>query len=235
MYKGIYITLSGAVLKQKNLDITAQNIANADISGYKKEQMSFKDYIIPVDNKAAKADDGRVMTELSRVSIDFTEGPIKGTGNPLDLAINGEGFFALDEGMYTRNGSFMISDEGYLTTKSGVKLLGESGPIEIQGSDIDISPSGEIIVDAIPVGKLKIVDFPDKEKLKKLNGGMFAAGEAGVTVNSSVSQGFLEQSNVNVIQEMVGMIASTREFESYQKMIHAFDEAASKAINEMGK
>lgn len=235
MYKGIYIALSGAVLKQKNLDISAQNIANVNTSGYKKEKISFKDYIIPVDNKVDMADDGRVMTELARVSIDFTEGPVSGTGNPLDLAINGEGFFALEEGKYTRNGSFMVSNEGYLTSKSGVKVLGESGPIEVRGSNIDISSSGEVIVDEIPVGKLKIVDFSDKGMLKKLGDGMFTAEEAGMTVDSRVSQGSLEQSNVNAIQEMIDMLTLNREFESYQKMIQSFDEASSRTINEMGK
>ena len=235
MYKGIYIALSGAVLKRRNLDISAQNIANANTSGFKKERISFKDYIIPVDNNVNGVVDGRTMTELSRVETDFSEGPKAGTGNPLDLAINGEGFFALEGDRYTRNGSFMISSDGYLATKSGVNVMGEGGPLEIVGSNVDITSSGEIIVDEISIGNLKIVDFPDKEMLNKLGDGMFTAEEDGVEANATVSQGFLEKSNVNVIQEMVKMLKSTREFESYQKMIHAFDEAASKTINEMGK
>ena len=92
-----------------------------------------------------------------------------------------------------------------------------------------------IIVDDILVGTVKIVDFPDKSVLKKLSGGMFATEETGETINAQVSQGYLEESNVNVIQEMIQMITSQREFESYQKMIQAFDEAASKTINELGK
>jgi flagellar basal-body rod protein FlgF len=235
MYKGIYIALSGAVLKRRNMDIFAQNVANANTPGYKKERISFKDYIIPVDNKRDLSKDGRVMADLSESIIDFSSGTIQRTGNSLDLAINGKGFFALEEGRYTRNGNFMISSDGYLATKDGVKVLGDGGPIAVQGGSIDISPSGEVLVDAAPVGKVKIVDFPDTGVLKKLSGGMFATAETGETVDSQVSQGFLEQSNVNAIQEMIQVMEATREFESYQKMIHSFDEAASKTINEMGK
>jgi len=235
MYKGIYIALSGAVLKRRNMDIFAQNIANANTPGFKKERIAFKDYIIPVDNKRDLSKDGRVMADLSKSIIDFSSGTIQRTGNALDLAINGEGFFALEAGRYTRNGNFMISSDGYLATNDGVKVLGDGGPIAVQGGSIDISPSGEVLVDAVAVGKLKIVNFPDTGVLKKLSGGMFATAETGETVNAQVNQGFLEQSNVNAIQEMIQVMEATREFESYQKIIHSFDEAASKTINELGK
>ncbi len=235
MYKGIYIALSGAVLKRKNLDIFAQNIANANTSGYKKGRITFKDYIIPVDNKSGLVPDGRVMTELSGEVIDFSKGTIARTGNTLDLAINGEGFFALEGGKYTRSGSFEINGDGYLTNRSGIKVLGDGGPVAVQGSSIDISSSGEVIVDDIPVGKLKIVDFPDKRVLKKLSGGVFVTEETGEAARPDISQGFLEASNVDVIQEMIQLMASHRDFESYQKMIQVFDEASSRITNEMGK
>ena len=235
MYKGIYIALSGAMLKSRNMDIFAQNIANANTTGYKKERISFRDYIIPVDNIPGYRPDGRVMTELSGIVTDFSEGSLIMTDNPLDLAINGEGFFALEGDRYTRNGNFRINSDGYLVNQDGVKVLGDGGPVAVQGNNIDINPSGEIIVDDISVGRLKIVGFPDKGVLSKLSGGMFTAKEAGEAVDSNISQGFLEGSNLNVIREMVQMLKSLREFESYQKMIQAFDEAASKTINEMGR
>lgn len=235
MNKGIYIALSGAVLKQRNLDIFAQNIANANTSGYKNEKLAFKDYIIPVDNKIGAEDDGRVMAELSKSVIDFSSGILSGTGNPLDLAINGEGFFALEGGKFTRNGSFMIDSEGYLATKGGIKVLGEGGPVSVQGNTIDILPTGEVLVDGISSGKLNIVAFSDNGALKKVGDGMFTTEETGTPANAEVTQGFLEGSNVNVIKEMVQMLAANREFESYQKMIQSFDEAASKTINELGR
>jgi flagellar basal-body rod protein FlgG len=234
MNKGIYIALSGAKLKQKHMDIYAQNIANANTSGYKKSRITFKDFIIPVDNASGEKD-GRVMAQLSRISIDFSAGTMAATGNKLDLAINGEGFFALEDNGYTRNGRFDIDSEGFLVNHRGTKVLGDGGPISVQGGKIDVNESGEIFVDDVSVGKLKIVDFSDRGILRKIDRGVFTTKEAGEEVNSRISQGYLEDSNVDVIRELVQMIESHREFETYQKMIHAFDEASSKTINEMGK
>jgi flagellar basal-body rod protein FlgG len=234
MNKGIYIALSGAKLKQKHMDIYAQNIANANTSGYKKSRITFKDFIIPVDNASGEKD-GRVMAQLSGISTDFSAGTIASTGNTLDLAINGEGFFVLEDNAYTRNGRFDIDSEGYLVNHRGTRVLGDGGAISVQGSKIDINESGEIFVDDVSVGKLKIVDFPDMGVLRKIDRGVFTTEESGEEVNSSISQGYLENSNVDVIRELVQMIESHREFETYQKMIQAFDEASSKTINEMGK
>ncbi|MCK5023312.1 MAG: flagellar basal-body rod protein FlgF [Candidatus Aenigmarchaeota archaeon] len=235
MYKGIYIALSGALLKQKHMDTFANNVANANTTGFKKERVSFKDYMIPVDNKVSSVDDGRVMSEMSNIMTDFSHGGISQTGNPLDLAINGEGFFALEGNLYTRNGSFKVSSDGYLATNDDVKVLGDGGPISIDGNKIEIGDSGDILVDGVSVGKLSIVNFENKNVLLKQNGSVFTTDVQGVAGDSKVSQGYIEASNVEVVREMVQMLNTVREFESYQKMIKAFDEAASKTINEMGK
>lgn len=235
MYKGIYIALSGAILKQKNMDTFAQNVANAATPGYKKERMSFKDYLIPVDNKPPLVTDGRTMTELADVVTDFSPGSNIRTGNPLDLAINGAGFFALEDNKYTRSGNFKINDEGYLTTQDGTKVLGSGGPITAQGKKIDVNESGEVFVDDVAVGTIKIVDFEDKLKLRKISGGVFASEDPGEEVKPAINQGYLEASNVDAVKELVQMLTSLREFESYQKTINMFDEAASKVNNELGK
>ncbi len=235
MYKGIYIILSGAVTKQSHMDIIAQNIANANTSGYKKERVAFKDYMLPVDNKSPLIPDGRAMSEISNVATDFSKGVLMETGNPMDLAINGDGFFALEGDKYTRGGSFKISGDGYLTTQDDIKVLGSGGPISVKGVKIEVSSSGEVFVDGTSTDTLKLVDFSDKGALKKLNGGVFTAADRGEEVKSQVAQGYLEASNVDVIKEMVQMITTLRDFETYQKMIHAFDEAAAKVTSEMGK
>jgi len=246
MYKGIYIALSGAVLKQKHMDLFAQNIANVNTNGYKKERISFRDYLIPADNASGVVEDGRTMTQLSEQVTDFSNGPILSTSNPLDLALlstsnpldlalSGDGFFALENNRYTRNGNFKISNDGYLATQGNIKILGDGGPISIEGSRIEISSSGQVFADDISVGNIKVVDFEDRSKLKKMDEGLFYSEESGQELDANISQGYLESSNVEVIREMVQMVTSMREFESYQKMIHAFDEAASKTINEMGR
>ena len=235
MYKGIYIALSGALLKQKQLDLSAQNMANAATSGYKKERISFRNSLIPVDNKPAGAPDGRSMSDVSAVATDFSPGAMMKTGNPLDLAINGDGFFALEGNTYTRNGNFRIDGEGYLVTQDGRRVLGSGGPVSVQGGRIDVSASGEIFVDGVSAGTLRIVDFPDKNVLEKLSGGVFYTRTPGREINTQVSQGYIEASNVEAVREMVEMMVSLREFEAYQKMIIAFDEASSKTVNQMGR
>jgi flagellar basal-body rod protein FlgG len=231
----MYIALSGAVLKQKHMDIFAQNISNSNTTGFKKERISFRDYLIPSDNASGVVEDGRSMTRLSEKVTDFSQGPTLRTENPLDLAIEGEGFFALENDRYTRNGNFKISSDGYLTTQDNIRVLGDGGPIAIDGSRIDISTSGEIFVDEISTGNIKIVDFEDKKRLDKAEGGYFISSDPGQEINPAINQGYLETSNVDVMREMVQMVTSLRDFESYQKMIHAFDEASSKTINEMGR
>lgn len=233
MNKGIYIALSGAILKAKQMDVFAQNLANANTTGYKKGNLAFKDHLVPTDNPFNVESKGRIMTEMSNEFIDFSAGPQKRTGNPLDVAINGEGFFALEGDRYTRNGNFKLDSEGNIVDQNGINVLGDGGTLTVQGSKIDISSSGEIFVDDISVGMLKIVDFPDKSVLVKSDGGFFTSGESGTEVKSGISQGYLEESNVNVVRELVEMMRTQREFESYQKMIRSFDEAAAKAINDL--
>ena len=235
MNKGMYIALSGAVLKQRYMDIFAQNIANSNTTGFKKERISFRDYLIPADTASGVVEDGRSMTQLSEQVTDFSHGPSFRTDNPLDLAINGDGFFALENDRYTRNGNFKISTDGYLASQDNIKVLGDGGPISLEGSKIEISTSGEIYSDGISVAQIKVVDFEDRSKLKKMDGRYFYSEETGQESAANINQGYLESSNVEVVREMVQMVTSLREFESYQKMIHALDEATSRTINEMGR
>ncbi len=233
MNKGIYIALSGAVQKSRQMDVLAQNMANANTNGYKKGRLSFKDYLMPTNSVPHVENQVRVMTEMSKEAIDFSNGAHKRTGNQLDVAINGEGFFALEGNRYTRNGNFSVNGEGDLIDSSGNKVLGDGGALTIAGSQVDITSTGEILVDQISVGSLKIVDFPDKSVLSKMEGGVFTTEEAGQQVDAVVSQGYLEQSNVNVVRELVDMIRTQREFESYQKMIRQIDETTGKTISDL--
>lgn len=233
MNKGIYIALSGAIQKSRHMDVFAQNIANVNTSGYKRGTLSFKDHMVPSDSPGSIESKGRVMTEKSKEIIDFTSGTQKRTGNPLDVAISGEGFFVLEGNRYTRNGNFHMDSEGNLLDNNGIKVLGDGGNLTLSGSKIDITQSGEIFVDDISVGTLGIVNFPDKSVLKKTDGGFFTTDETGEEASAVINQGFLEESNVNVVRELVEMIRSEREFESYQKMIRTFDEAAGMAVRDL--
>lgn len=228
MYRGIYIALSGAVLKEAQMESLTRNISNVNTTGYKREGLSFNDFIVSEEK-------GRIMTSKAATKIDFSEGHLIRTGNHLDIAVNGNGFIALAGNRYTRRGDLKRDKDGFLTTSSGIRVLGENGPIRIPEGKVEIDRSGNISVNGVTVGKIRIVDLSSKDRMARIGDSIFYTDEAVRESKAEVLQGYLEGSNVNVIEEMVKMITTLREFESYQKVIHAFDEATSKLSNEIAK
>jgi len=234
MNKAIYIALSGAVLKQLQMDVISQNLANADTVGYKRDKVSFNDYLIPQD-LMAQDPDLKVMSYHSPLITDFSEGNLIKTGNALDIAVEGEGFIALEGNRYTRRGDLKKDKEGYLTAHNGIKVLGNRGTIRLPDGIVDISPTGSISVNRVEVDTINIVDFKQAGSLSKAGESIFLSNEQGVKATAGIKQGYLETSNVNIIREMVKMIQTLREYETYQKAIQTFDDAAGKINNEMGR
>jgi flagellar basal-body rod protein FlgG len=233
MYKGIYIALSGAVLKQRQMEIITQNLANVNTTGYRKADISFKDYLVSAQGDKA---DGRVMSHISSYSIDFSNGNNFYTGNPFDIALEGSGFIALEGNLYTRRGDLRIDREGFLTNYNGKKVLGRNGPIKLpRGRDIRIDEAGTVIVDGVEIDSIQVVDFPKKDNLTKIGEEAFSTNDNPVKANALVKQGYLETSNVDIVMEMFKMIETLREFETYQKAIQMFDEASAKVNNEIAR
>jgi flagellar basal-body rod protein FlgG len=223
------------MLKQSQVEMLSQNIANANTTGYKKDALSFKDHLLQTE--AGMVPDGRVMSELSSSRTDLSNGTVVKTGNSLDIALEGDGMIALEGGLYARRGDFKKGGDGYVTTHDGVNVLGEGGPIILppDGRVIEIDSEGRISVDGVEIDKIKIVAFGKDAPPTKYGEGQFTANGPGEECAASVKQGYLEMSNVNAVKEMVRMIEAMREFEAYQKAIHMFDEAASKVNNELGR
>ncbi len=260
MSGGIYIPLSGALIQERCLDILANNLANVNTTGFKEDRPVFEAMLanslesgpeIPSMGLISQNPLAQSMYKLngtllafSGIKTDFSPGIPKETGNTLDLAILGNGFFSVEgtEGMmYTRNGSFTLSPEGELVTKEGFPVLGENGVITIgEGKDISISPDGTIAVDGNELDRLRIVDFPKPYPLRKVGGCLFGLTTSPdvekTAVDVQVQQGFLEQSNVNIVREMVRMIEVNRTYQAHQKVIQtAFGAADHKAVTELGK
>ncbi len=236
MYKGIYIAASAAAVKDAEVSVITRNLANASTAGYKSEGVAFSAYILPLVREVGYQD--RVMVEKGRVVTDFSPGSFIHTGNPLHVAIRGDGFFTLEGGLYTRRGDFRIDAEGYLVNVEGRKVLGGDGePIRIPQGGLTIGADGEVTVDGAAVGRLKVVDFPRPYNLTKVGDSTFipSGAQRPREVSSGIVQGELEASNVNVFREMTRLIRTVREFEAYQRMIRAFDNAAAKALNEIGR
>jgi flagellar basal-body rod protein FlgG len=235
MYKGIYIALSGSVLKQGQLDVLSNNIANANTVGFKKDRSSFREFLVSGISGARDSDDGRAMSDLSAVKTDFGAGNHFSTGNPLDVALDGKGFLSLEGGRYTRKGDLRVGKDGFLVTQAGRRVLGAKGPIRLPPGKADISPTGDVRVDGKTVDTLKIVDFENTDALVELADGQFTTAQPPVKSAATVSPGHLEASNVEVVKEMVQMISTLREFEMYQKAIKAFDDAAARVNSDMAK
>ncbi len=230
MHKAIYIALSGALMKQMELEVISENIANADTPGFKGTGLSFKDYLINND-----PDDTRTMTYINDNKLQFLQGPLRRTGNQFDVAIDGKGFLSLEGGLYTRRGDMKRDSDGYLLSSSGRRVLGSNGPVRVPEGDIQIGEDGTLYLNGIAVDKLRIVEFNSIEGLRKVGEGLYEARAQEVTSSSRILQGYLENSSVEIIKEMVKLITSIREFETFQKAIQTLDEGAQKINNEMGR
>lgn len=179
---------------------------------------------------------------FQKLFTDFTNGGLIDTGGKLDVAMKGSGFFKLQdengETLYTRNGSFAITD-GYLSDLDGRRVLGRNGQIPLNGGSIDILSDGSILIDDEFVDVLDVVDINNKEFLRKRGDNLFYMAENTVAeeniFNGEVLQGYLESSNMNPISGMVEMITLLREFEANQKVIRMQDEMLEKAANEIGR
>lgn len=240
MYKGIYIAASGAVLMQTQLDMISQNLANANTAGYKKDTLAFKDHLLQTD--ASTGPDGRDMSDYSGSKIDMSSGTSVKTGNTLDIALEGDGFIALEGNRYTRRGDLKKNSDGYLTTHDGIKVMGSGGPISLpeDSTQINIDLEGKVSVmqagNSLPteIDTIKIMNFGPNAGMTEAGDGMYTFSGEGAQSTATVKQGYIETSNVDAIKEMVRMIDTMREFESYQKAIQMFDNATSKVTNQLG-
>ena len=242
MNSGLYPALSGNIAAMKRMDIISNNLANINTPGYKKDKMLFESMLSGAANPPAVPQGATAdpILQKDNVYVDYGSGPVTQSGNQLDLAINGDGFFVVQtpEGpAYTRQGNFHLGADGTLVTSDGFPVMGQSGPIRVQGGLVEIDSKGLVTVDGESTGTISVVDFPKPYNLKKTSSAQFQPVDPQVTpqaATGSINQGQLEGSNVDSISEMVQMIETSRYFDSCQRAIKGFDDMAGKAINDMG-
>ena len=246
MSGGMYLAAAGALVQQLRLEVLANNVANISTIGYKGDQSVFQ---IPEDAESQTFETSiEGIQSLSPYAppfatvIDFSQGAIRQTGNPLDVAINGDGFFSIqtpDGAQYTRQGHFTLDNNGVLITSDGYPVLGEGGEITVEEGTVEIDLQGGVYLDGEEVGRLQITDFSNTETLQKTGNGRFIGSDDTIVGerpdNTTLSQGYLETANVNPVRAMTEMIETSRAFEAYQKVIQSADEATSKSINDVGK
>jgi len=218
----------------------ANNLANANTVGYKKDRMFTR-----ILNEHLDSDGAPTSVKVVNQIPDLTEGELDQTGNPLDVAIHGDGFFELSDDesetkRYTRAGRFTLDAEGQLRTPSGYSVEGESGPIQLQATDgkqIVIDHDGTVRVGDQQVGKIRLVTFDDPSQLTRLDDAAFDAGTQEPTdvEEPDIRQGFVEGSNVNAVEEMTDMIEHFRSFESQQRSIRTTDELLGRIARDLGR
>lgn len=222
------------------LDLAANNLANVSTPGFKSEHLFYATAAIN-DQEKDKRNTVNTLNFQETKRIDFSQGQLGKTGNKLDMAIEGEGFFTIQqkEGVsYTRNGSFAVNKNNELVTKKGLAVLGESGPIKVSGTSVEIAGDGTVIVDGINAGKLKITAFKEQDKLFRVNESQYIdKGNAGgmKAEKYRVENGSLESSNASAVKEMVDMMDIHRTFETYQKIILTLTDLDKISVSRIGK
>ena len=235
------INLSRQIALQRQMDVVANNMANINTTGFKGETVLFEEYIMPVasDEDFATLDQSLSYTQDWATIHDLSNGPIQHTGNTFDIALEGEGFLAIQTPQgerYTRNGELKLDSTGLLITSDGFPVLSEGDLIRFSPEETGITfgLDGSIISSAGNKGRLRIVSFEDPQSLK-LEGGNLYSGENPVQdLVTRTVQGALERSNVSGITEMASMIRVNRAYQTLAQIMQREEELRSTAINTLG-
>ncbi len=245
LYKGV----SGAIRQQYRLETISNNLANLGTAGYKRDAAVFR---VPSPPENPEGSTAGPLADRAGVRLetrtDFTPGPLRTTGNPLDLALVGDGFFCIETPTgvrYTRNGSFHLDPDGRIVTSEGYPVLGEGGAIAVTGTDtlrgtrLSVDEQGDVFLGEDSLGTLRIVDFRDRSALVKAPDSLFSNESGEIPQdrpeNTRIVQGSIEAANTDAVGEMTRMISAYRLFESYQKLIQTSDEMDKKAVNDLGR
>ena len=253
MIRGTYKATQGMIYEALRIDIISNNLANADSTAYKTSRLQvtssfdthFNDFLrnyLETKPPVGPYESPELM--IARYETSFAQGTIKETGNDLDVAIVGPGFFGIENldgsTVYSRDGTFKIDGKGNIVNQHNLKVLDADGqPLVLpKGTKrLQILPSGQIYADGVESASLIIVDFQQPYPLSKLGASLFEVNDPNAKPiqldrrNIEVVQGFLEESNVNLVNEMVQMIETLRNFEGYQRTIRAFDDTVQQINN----
>lgn len=241
MPDGAAVAAASMAVEMQRINLVSHNLANALTPAYKRiwpVTVSFNDLF-----RSASVD--RISSSESGVrldqAVDFRSVPLRKTGNSLDVAIEGKGFFEMRDGentYFSRQGNFELDGTGRLTTTGGVAVAGLGGDIRLQSAQVRIDSLGHIYEKDQQVAQLKVVAFDDPAKLVPVGAGRYMAGKATMhdaDTNIILRQGYIEASNVVAADEMVRLIESMRRFEGGQKVIQWYDGMLEKALTRLGE
>ncbi len=243
MSDGIFSALSGAVAQQRSLDIVANNVANANTTGFRADRVAFEEQLVRAANESQGPEDLRYVG-VAQIQIDESAGALQQTGNPLHLAIEGDGWFTLggpDGERFTRAGNFTTDAEGLLMSHDGLPVLGvgedpEARRIQIPPgtAQLDVRNDGRVLADGAEVGQLDLRRFDAGALQKEGSTRMIADGD-GEAAEVRVLQGTLEGSNLNAVAGLNELIQATRAFEAFQRVIRGYKTIDERAARDLGR
>lgn len=237
MENALYIGLSRQAALRREMDVIAHNIANTNTPAYKGEKMIFEEFLV-------KPGDGERISLVQDIGLsrDLSEGPAQPTGNPFDVAIHGDGYFAVETPLgerYTRHGRFQLDANNQLVTSAGHPVQGQAGPVTIPagGGPISIAADGTISNEDGIIGVLQVVNFEDEQALRRAANGLYSTEdqEPQAVDNPTMSQGMIEGSNVESILEMTRMMTVSRRYQSLKSFMDKEDERLTQMITTLGK
>ncbi len=262
MLKGLYTAYTGMMNEQNRMDVLTNNLANTSTVGFKKEGTTSQGFdnvltyrIKDMEGEGVRNNSfigvGTPGVKIGENYVDYSQGSFRQTGNTYDLALSGEGFFNIEftsksgetSTLYTRDGNFTLTKEGYLVTKDGDYVIGSGANganthIQLNpNAEASIDRSGRIVQNNQVVATIKVSDFQDYNFLERYGENMFKPVE-GAQINdgkAEVVSGYLEQSNVQTVEEMVSLISISRQYEANQKIIQTFDESLETSVTRLGR
>lgn len=241
MENTLLVSLSRQMALRHELDVVANNVANINTTGFKRDALQFNEYMMP----AAKAREADLLRPVSyvidrRTATNFSAGPLEPTGAEFDFALQGDGFFVVQTPQgerYTRAGSFQLNAQGELVTPSGDKILGDGGPLAFSTQDgkVTIAADGTISTAQGQRGKIRLVSFKP-EDLKKEGEMLFSSTSRGTPdTQTRVIQGALEKANVKPVQEVARMIEINRAYTTISQLIESTQRLRDTAIERLAQ
>jgi flagellar basal-body rod protein FlgF len=235
MGNGIYTALAGAIAQSDALDVTSNNIANGTTTGFKAERLAFREALTRATDPAA------AYAAASTPRTDTQVGTFRQTGNPLDLAIEGDAYFAIETPVgvrYTRAGQFQLDGAGQLVTPDGkpVRAVG-GGPIVVPptAGQVSVSPDGSVLVDDAPVGRIELVTIAPENLVREGDTRFIAAGPVGTPPPTvSIVDGTLEGANFNLVRGVIELVKVSRTFEATTRMIDRYRDIDSRTARDIG-
>jgi flagellar basal-body rod protein FlgF len=238
--EGLRRAATGILPRIAQQETLANNLANALTPGFKQDRISFQAVLrqAATAGPAPALPGGTSYETVVNSRPDMRPGAMEQTGNPMDLALSGEGFFVVQTPAgerYTRAGNFTLNQDGEVALPDGSRLLSDSGPIRVEGA-MTVSVDGEVTADGQAAGKLRVVKFPAGANLAHEGATLWTTRAAPIpATGTAVRQGSLEGSNVNTVEEMIDMLNAFRSYEANMKSAQAQSESTGVLVNNVGR